>query len=202
MRARRTSQSVWSRSPDAGIKFLAKTFCGERRRLKSRALRGEHAIGRKPLRREGRVAPVEPVVILCATATGATSIRSSLRPLHRGGPSRCITSGENAPRERSTMSQLLEIRIDAQHSPRVLPSSPGLTGPSSTPRPLDSSTAVSGILDCPPSRAMTDCGVGKANGSARTRGPMTGSACPSIEEVCCRSMVGTAHPRLCRPYGK
>src|SRR6185312_4847055 len=41
--------------------------------------------------------------------------------------------------------------------------------------------------------------VGKANGSARTRGPMTGSACPptNIE----LAMVGTALSRLCPPYG-
>jgi hypothetical protein len=35
------------------------------------------------------------------------------------------------------------------------PSSPGLTGRSSTPRPIGSSTAVSGILDAPLSRSMT-----------------------------------------------
>ena len=45
-----------------------------------------------PLRREGRVAPVEPVVFLVCVlptifahgAAGATSIRSSLRPLFEG----------------------------------------------------------------------------------------------------------------------
>ena len=52
-----------------------------RRWLSKPGHRGERAISRKPLRREGRFAPVTPVVIFCAFPTGATSIRSSLRPL-------------------------------------------------------------------------------------------------------------------------
>jgi hypothetical protein len=65
----------------------------------------------KPLRREGRVAPVEPVVTnSCAfytahEAAGATSIRSSLRPpLSRD--TLLAKLGRNAPREREGMSPI------------------------------------------------------------------------------------------------
>src|SRR5262249_13783784 len=67
----------------AGVNHRVKSPVG--RRLTSPVLRGEHAISRNPLRREGRVAPVEPV---CSCAfpffahgtVGAASTRLSLRP--------------------------------------------------------------------------------------------------------------------------
>ncbi|QOZ26823.1 hypothetical protein XH93_26830 [Bradyrhizobium sp. CCBAU 51753] len=46
-------------------------------------------------------------------------------------------------------------RENAKLRPHPQLSSPGSTGRSSTPRPLGSITAVSGILDHPPSRVMT-----------------------------------------------
>jgi len=49
--------------------------------LESPARRGERVYAVNQSRREGRVAPVEPVVIFLSHSTGATSIRSSLRPL-------------------------------------------------------------------------------------------------------------------------
>ena len=76
---------VWSRSPDAGIKF-AKMNC-ERWWLSSPAHRGEREISRKPLRREGRIASAEPVcscalcyVYFARETAGAARTRSSLRP--------------------------------------------------------------------------------------------------------------------------
>src|SRR4051794_29267018 len=48
--------------------------------------------------------------------------------------------------------------------PHAPPSSPGLTGRSSTPRPLDSTTTVSGILDAPLSRGMIVSFVAEGGG--------------------------------------
>jgi hypothetical protein len=67
----------------------------------------------KPLRREGRVASVEPVVTMRVwcfpfppPAAGAASIRLSLRPLHSGGFAILHHSGKNVPRECGVVPKL------------------------------------------------------------------------------------------------
>src|SRR6201999_1254999 len=73
---------------------------GRRRRLESPARRGEHVYAVNQSRGEGRVAPVEPVVTFLLHSTGATSIRSSLRPLN--GRDRCFMKlGRPASRDES-----------------------------------------------------------------------------------------------------
>jgi hypothetical protein len=106
-----------------------------RRRLSSPVLRGERAISRTPLRREGRVAPVEPVVFLLRSTTGATSIRSSLRPPPGGGTNVDAKPGRNPPRDAESRSHCCHAPVQARHP--------------AFQRPLGSSTAASGILDRP-----------------------------------------------------
>src|SRR5438067_550310 len=65
-RGRADGEAVWSWRRDAGVKFL--------RCVNPIAVhRGEHAISRKPLRREGRIASAEPVCscafLLCLLRT-------------------------------------------------------------------------------------------------------------------------------------
>jgi hypothetical protein len=83
-------EGVWSRSPDAGIKFAGDEARG-RRWLESPAHRGERAISRKPLRRECRLFRLpcgflraQSAFLLHARLAGAASIRHSLRPLCGG----------------------------------------------------------------------------------------------------------------------
>jgi len=91
---RADGKGVWSCPPDAGVKFFRRCDVGlaaetpeskERRRLTSPVLRGERAISRKPLRREGRSCRL-PCTVLWALSfqptrpAGAASARSSLRP--------------------------------------------------------------------------------------------------------------------------
>jgi hypothetical protein len=84
-------------------------------------------ISRKPSRREGRVAPVEPVVSnSCAfynahEAAGATSIRSSLRPLSSEGQCRCKARAQNAPRERGRVFQRLSSLRGAKRRSNPVP---------------------------------------------------------------------------------
>ncbi|QOZ28622.1 hypothetical protein XH93_37505 [Bradyrhizobium sp. CCBAU 51753] len=55
-------------------------------------------------------------------------------------------------------------------------SSPGLTGRSSTPRPLGSFTTASGILDHPPARVMTPSKLSKS-----TRHPEVAASSAALE---------------------
>jgi hypothetical protein len=79
-----------------------------------------------PLRREGRVAPVEPVVNnSCAfytahEAAGATSIRSSLRPLFFGGTWVLAKLGRIAPREREFVAAAFPWPIPRDAALRLL----------------------------------------------------------------------------------
>src|SRR5580704_1475029 len=81
-----------------------------RRLLKSPAHRGERVYAVTPSCREGRIAPVEPVVSnSCAfftahEAAGATSARPSLRPLFSEGQRILRKLGQNALRDRERMS--------------------------------------------------------------------------------------------------
>ena len=118
---------------------------GGDKQAKSR--RGEHEVSRNPSRRESRIAPVTPVVL-----------PPSFLPIARGPWVRsapgfpcalCSREGETRCTARTCMSRECEAA-----SPPTL-SSPGSTGRSSTPRPLGSSTGVSGILDHPHARVMT-----------------------------------------------
>jgi hypothetical protein len=104
--------------------------------------RGEHAISRKPSRREGRDASAEPVcscafpfVQLAHETAGAARTRLSLRPLlFREGAKLTQTSGISC---RENADAYLPVVIARE------------SGRSSTPRPLGSSIGVSGILDRP-----------------------------------------------------
>jgi hypothetical protein len=96
------SGGVWSWHPWAGAKFAGDGLQATVT-MRSRTPGRARTTPLTPLRREGRVAPVEPVVNnSCAfynahEAAGATSIRSSLRPLFSEGLS-CKTRARCAAR--------------------------------------------------------------------------------------------------------
>src|SRR5579871_2850190 len=111
-------KGVWSWHPWAGAKHASMT-CSQATVTNKVMDTGESSqISRKPLRREGRVAPVEPVVTLLVCfpssarqAAGAASTRSSLRPpisrgfgypiaraKHAAGTSACALSLSRARR--------------------------------------------------------------------------------------------------------
>src|SRR5260370_27100055 len=78
---------AWSWRPDAGVKFLRSRLLRDDGGKKA-GHRGERAISRKPLRREGRMLSAEPVcscahflVHLAHETAGAARTRLSLRPL-------------------------------------------------------------------------------------------------------------------------
>jgi len=100
---------VWSWRPDAGVKFVRRNSCG--RRWQKAGHRGERAISRKPLRREGRMLSAE-LVCSCACCyahiahetAGAARTRLSLRPLFFGGSETDANLGQVMPRERGRTS--------------------------------------------------------------------------------------------------
>ena len=90
MMLRTDGEGVWSWHPWAGAKSAGDDLQATVT-MRSRTPGRARTTPLTPLRREGRVAPVEPVVTnSCAfytahEAAGATSIRSSLRPLFSEG---------------------------------------------------------------------------------------------------------------------
>jgi hypothetical protein len=115
-----------------------------------------------PSRREGRVAPVEPVVNNpCAfynahEAAGATSIRSSLRPLLSRDLGFCKTRARRAAGRRKLALRChapLPVSAKASTGRRVQGRAGALaeaaSGASSIPEASRASTAVSGILGRP-----------------------------------------------------
>src|SRR5260370_36963248 len=79
--------------------------------------RGERAISRKPLRREGRMLSAEPVcscahlfVHFAHETAGAARTRLSLRPLYFGGQRSCKPSGVSR-------REIMEPCLQAKRSP-------------------------------------------------------------------------------------
>jgi hypothetical protein len=112
---RRVRSAVWSWRPDAGVKFVD-DFHG-RRWLKSPAHRGERVYAVTPSCREGRIAPVEPVVsnscafLTAHEAAGATSARPSLRPCFQRDDALEKTRAKRAARSRT------HVRIRCRRKP-------------------------------------------------------------------------------------
>ena len=136
----------WRAQARRSRRYAAPKAAWRRRWQFSTVHRGEHAISRNPLRREGRSVSAVPVVnarsrnLSCAGAVGAAGTRSSLRPLIFGRVMSMNNSGEMR-------------RGNAEsHPPLVMPR---VGGASSNPRLLGSRRDVSRILDRPPSRTMT-----------------------------------------------
>src|SRR5579871_5200426 len=104
--------------------------------------RGERAISRKPLRRGGRLLPPVPVVFALFAQLFARGprVHAATRPSLRPQLSKRATTMQSSGKTR---------RENAKLCLHILPVTARESGRSSTPRPIGSSTAVSGILDRP-----------------------------------------------------
>ena len=129
-RADADGEAVWSRRPDAGVKFAGNISRATVARKPGH--RGEHEISRKPLRRESRIASAGPVcscaffrAIRAHETAGAARIRLSLRPLVFQRAAIDAKLGRIAPRDREFTSAMRAVmtrsdlvRVDSRSANR------------------------------------------------------------------------------------